>query len=198
MDGRGKRHSAARDNLREMYARSFSKKQAGLMPYDGGSGGDRRGSCEMAGKTATGPRFDGALPDEGKIFQVRPIVEPVYEQFAGQAKPNTTIRRARRTHILSRKSHEARRIDKTVERTRAGRQEIRVPRVSSFRLERRPHGICGGETREGADGPHGLVNEGVPFESGLISRAPRIENAQKNRSTAELAARTNTFSNTTT
>src|SRR5438445_35829 len=114
---------------------------------------------------------------EGKICQV-PIDQwkPVYEQFAQQCKAEHDEGVALGgLHILGTERHEARRIDNQL-RGRAGRQGD--PGSSRFflSLEDDLMRIFGGERVKALMYRLGMT-EGVPIESGLISR--RIENAQK-------------------
>src|SRR3989441_278172 len=114
---------------------------------------------------------------EGKIFQV-PVDQwkPVYEQFAQQCKAeHDEVVALGGLHILGTERHEARRIDNQL-RGRAGRQGD--PGSSRFflSLEDDLMRIFGGERVKALMFRLGMT-EGVPIESGLISR--RIENAQK-------------------
>ncbi len=114
---------------------------------------------------------------EGKIFQV-PSDQwlPVYEQFAAQCKAeHDEVIALGGLHILGTERHEARRIDNQL-RGRAGRQGD--PGSSRFflSLEDDLMRIFGGERVKALMYRLGMT-EGVPIESGLISR--RIENAQK-------------------
>jgi preprotein translocase subunit SecA len=114
---------------------------------------------------------------EGKIFQV-PADQwrPVYEQFAQQCKAeHDEVVALGGLHILGTERHEARRIDNQL-RGRAGRQGD--PGSSRFflSLEDDLMRIFGGERVKALMFRLGMT-EGVPIESGLISR--RIENAQK-------------------
>jgi preprotein translocase subunit SecA len=114
---------------------------------------------------------------EGKIFQVPADQwKPVYEQFAGQCKAeHDEVVALGGLHILGTERHEARRIDNQL-RGRAGRQGD--PGSSRFflSLEDDLMRIFGGERLRALMFRLGMT-EGVPIESGLISR--RIENAQK-------------------
>jgi preprotein translocase subunit SecA len=134
---------------------------------------------------------DGAGPDgaaqpavpmvlfqhEGKIFQVPADQwKPVYEQFASTCKSeHDEVVALGGLHILGTERHEARRIDNQL-RGRAGRQGD--PGSSRFflSLEDDLMRIFGGERVKALMYRLGMT-EGVPIESGLISR--RIENAQK-------------------
>jgi preprotein translocase subunit SecA len=114
---------------------------------------------------------------EGKIFQV-PAEQwkPVYNQFAEQCKAeHDEVVALGGLHILGTERHEARRIDNQL-RGRAGRQGD--PGSSRFflSLEDDLMRIFGGERVKALMFRLGMT-EGVPIESGLISR--RIENAQK-------------------
>jgi preprotein translocase subunit SecA len=114
---------------------------------------------------------------EGKIFQVPADQwKPVFEQFAGQCKAeHDEVVALGGLHILGTERHEARRIDNQL-RGRAGRQGD--PGSSRFflSLEDDLMRIFGGERMRALMFRMGMT-EGVPIESGLISR--RIENAQK-------------------
>jgi preprotein translocase subunit SecA len=115
--------------------------------------------------------------NEGKIFQVPADQwKPVFEQFAGQCKAeHDEVVALGGLHILGTERHEARRIDNQL-RGRAGRQGD--PGSSRFflSLEDDLMRIFGGERVKALMFRLGMT-EGVPIESGLISR--RIENAQK-------------------
>jgi preprotein translocase subunit SecA len=114
---------------------------------------------------------------EGKIFQVPSDQwKPVYDQFAEQCKAeHDEVVALGGLHILGTERHEARRIDNQL-RGRAGRQGD--PGSSRFflSLEDDLMRIFGGERVKALMYRLGMT-EGVPIESGLISR--RIENAQK-------------------
>ncbi len=114
---------------------------------------------------------------EGKIFQVPSDQwKPIYEQFAQQCKAeHDEVVALGGLHILGTERHEARRIDNQL-RGRAGRQGD--PGSSRFflSLEDDLMRIFGGERIQSLMFRLGMT-EGVPIESGLISR--RIENAQK-------------------
>src|SRR6201993_1059982 len=114
---------------------------------------------------------------EGKIFQVpKDQWDPVYQQFADQCKAeHDEVVALGGLHILGTERHEARRIDNQL-RGRAGRQGD--PGSSRFflSLEDDLMRIFGGERVKALMFRLGMT-EGVPIESGLISR--RIENAQK-------------------
>src|SRR5580692_1890121 len=115
--------------------------------------------------------------NEGKIFQVPADQwKPVFEQFAEQCKAeHDEVVALGGLHILGTERHEARRIDNQL-RGRAGRQGD--PGSSRFflSLEDDLMRIFGGERMKALMFRLGMT-EGVPIESGLISR--RIENAQK-------------------
>jgi preprotein translocase subunit SecA len=114
---------------------------------------------------------------EGKIFQVPADQwKPVYNQFSEQCKAeHDEVVALGGLHILGTERHEARRIDNQL-RGRAGRQGD--PGSSRFflSLEDDLMRIFGGERVKALMFRLGMT-EGVPIESGLISR--RIENAQK-------------------
>ena len=114
---------------------------------------------------------------EGKIFQVpQDQWKPVYDSFAEQCKSeHDEVVALGGLHILGTERHEARRIDNQL-RGRAGRQGD--PGSSRFflSLEDDLMRIFGGERVKALMFRLGMT-EGVPIESGLISR--RIENAQK-------------------
>ncbi|HVS90046.1 MAG TPA: preprotein translocase subunit SecA [Candidatus Acidoferrum sp.] len=114
---------------------------------------------------------------EGKIFQVPADQwKPVYSQFAEQCKAeHDEVVALGGLHILGTERHEARRIDNQL-RGRSGRQGD--PGSSRFflSLEDDLMRIFGGERVKQLMYRLGMT-EGVPIESGLISR--RIENAQK-------------------
>jgi preprotein translocase subunit SecA len=114
---------------------------------------------------------------EGKIFQVpQDQWKPVYDDFANQCKAeHDEVVALGGLHILGTERHEARRIDNQL-RGRAGRQGD--PGSSRFflSLEDDLMRIFGGERVKALMFRLGMT-EGVPIESGLISR--RIENAQK-------------------
>src|SRR5271169_895575 len=114
---------------------------------------------------------------EGKIFQ-SPADQwkPVYDDFAQKCKAeHDEVVALGGLHILGTERHEARRIDNQL-RGRAGRQGD--PGSSRFflSLEDDLMRIFGGERMQALMFRLGMT-EGVPIESGLISR--RIENAQK-------------------
>src|SRR5580693_5097230 len=114
---------------------------------------------------------------EGKIYQA-PLEtwKPLYDQFAAQRKAeHDEVVAMGGLHIRGTERHEARRIDNQL-RGRAGRQGD--PGSSRFflSLEDDLMRIFGGERMKALMFRLGMT-EGVPIESGLISR--RIENAQK-------------------
>ena len=115
--------------------------------------------------------------NEGKIFQVPADQwKPVYDSFAEQCKSeHDEVVALGGLHILGTERHEARRIDNQL-RGRSGRQGD--PGSSRFflSLEDDLMRIFGGERVKQLMYRLGMT-EGVPIESGLISR--RIENAQK-------------------
>src|ERR1700741_444554 len=115
--------------------------------------------------------------NEGKIFQVpQEQWKPVYDQFAEQCKAeHDEVVALGGLHILGTERHEARRIDNQL-RGRAGRQGD--PGSSRFflSLEDDLMRIFGGERVKALMYRLGMT-EGVPIESGLISR--KIEGAQK-------------------
>jgi preprotein translocase subunit SecA len=131
------------------------------------------GSSDAAQPTAQMVLFQ----NEGKIFQVPADQwKPVYEQFTEQCKAeHDDVVSVGGLHILGTERHEARRIDNQL-RGRAGRQGD--PGSSRFflSLEDDLMRIFGGERVKALMFRLGMT-EGVPIESGLISR--RIENAQK-------------------
>ncbi len=114
---------------------------------------------------------------EGKIFQV-PLDQwkPIFNQFSEQCRTeHDEVVAMGGLHILGTERHEARRIDNQL-RGRAGRQGD--PGSSRFflSLEDDLLRIFGGERIKALMYRLGMT-EGVPIESGLISK--RIENAQK-------------------
>src|SRR6201987_5696630 len=115
--------------------------------------------------------------NEGKIFQVpQEQWKPVYDQFAEQCKAeHDEVVGLAGLHSLGTERHEARRIDNQL-RGRAGRQGD--PGSSRFflSLEDDLMRIFGGERVKALMYRLGMT-EGVPIESGLISR--KIEGAQK-------------------
>src|SRR5262249_6461061 len=117
--------------------------------------------------------------NEGKIFQVpQDQWKPIYDEFAAQCKiEHDEVVAMGGLHILGTERHEARRIDNQL-RGRAGRQGD--PGSSRFflSLEDDLLRIFGGERVKALMYRLGM-KEGIPIESGLITR--RIENAQKAR-----------------
>jgi preprotein translocase subunit SecA len=114
---------------------------------------------------------------EGKIFQV-PLEqwEPIHAEFAEQCRAERDeVIALGGLHILGTERHEARRIDNQL-RGRAGRQGD--PGSSRFYLSLEDDllRVFGGERVKALMYRLGMT-EGVPIESGLITR--RIENAQK-------------------
>src|SRR5579859_7336979 len=138
-----------------------------VIPADGASGNG-----------AQAPAVPMALfQNEGKIFQVPADQwKPIYDQFANQCKSeHDEVVALGGLHILGTERHEARRIDNQL-RGRAGRQGD--PGSSRFflSLEDDLMRIFGGERVKALMYRLGMT-EGVPIESGLISR--KIEGAQK-------------------
>jgi len=134
--------------------------------------------ADLAGGNGAQPAVPMVLfQHEGKIFQVPADQwKPVYDQFAEQCKAeHDEVVALGGLHILGTERHEARRIDNQL-RGRAGRQGD--PGSSRFflSLEDDLMRIFGGERVKQLMFRLGMT-EGVPIESGLISR--RIENAQK-------------------
>src|SRR3982075_2186833 len=134
--------------------------------------------AEPAAGAAAQPTVQMALfQHEGKIFQVPADQwKPEYDQFAGQCKAeHDEVVALGGLRILGSERHEARRIDNQL-RGRAGRQGD--PGSSRFflSLEDDLLRVFGGERIQALMYRLGMT-EGVPIESGLISR--RIENAQK-------------------
>jgi preprotein translocase subunit SecA len=133
-----------------------------------------------AGGNGAAPPVNTAMvlfQQEGKIFQV-PLEQwkPIYDDFADQCRAeHDAVVAMGGLHILGTERHEARRIDNQL-RGRAGRQGD--PGSSRFflSLEDDLLRIFGGERIKALMYRLGMT-EGVPIESGLISK--RIENAQK-------------------
>jgi preprotein translocase subunit SecA len=133
-----------------------------------------------AGGNGAAPAMNTAMvlfQQEGKIFQV-PLDQwkPIYDEFADQCRAeHDAVVAMGGLHILGTERHEARRIDNQL-RGRAGRQGD--PGSSRFflSLEDDLLRIFGGERIKALMYRLGMT-EGVPIESGLISK--RIENAQK-------------------
>src|SRR5712692_2014578 len=156
----------------EAMAREHCRKNKIAVPYAaapaviGGNGADGGSAPSMV-----------LFQAEGRIFQV-PLEQwkPLYEQFAEQCRAeHDEVVALGGLHILGTERHEARRIDNQL-RGRAGRQGD--PGSSRFflSLEDDLMRIFGGERVKQLMFRLGMT-EGVPIESGLISR--RIENAQK-------------------
>jgi preprotein translocase subunit SecA len=150
---------------------------------DAGTGQSAAGEANTAGGGANGDAPSGPPQNmvlfqvEGKIFQV-PLDQwkPIHDQFAEQCKAeHDEVIRLGGLHILGTERHEARRIDNQL-RGRAGRQGD--PGSSRFflSLEDDLLRVFGGERVKALMYRLGMT-EGVPIESGLITR--RIENAQK-------------------
>ncbi len=160
----------------EQMTRDYFLKNKMAMPY----------AAAPAVIAATDGTADGAaapvaqmvlFQNEGKIFQVPADQwKPIYEQFAEQCKAeHDEVVALGGLHILGTERHEARRIDNQL-RGRAGRQGD--PGSSRFflSLEDDLMRIFGGERVKALMFRLGMT-EGVPIESGLISR--KIEGAQK-------------------
>ena len=159
----------------EQMTRDYFLKNKLAMPY----------AAAPAVIPADGTGTDAAQPlvpmvlfqHEGKIFQVPADQwKPANEQFAAQCKSeHDEVVALGGLHILGTERHEARRIDNQL-RGRAGRQGD--PGSSRFflSLEDDLMRIFGGERVKALMYRLGMT-EGVPIESGLISR--RIESAQK-------------------
>ena len=135
-------------------------------------------AADGAGAEAAQPVTSMVLfQHEGKIFQAPADQwKPAYDQFAEQCRAeHDEVVALGGLHILGTERHEARRIDNQL-RGRAGRQGD--PGSSRFflSLEDDLMRIFGGERVKALMFRLGMT-EGVPIESGLISR--RIETAQK-------------------
>jgi preprotein translocase subunit SecA len=159
----------------EQMTRDYFLKNKQAMPY---AAAPSIISPDGAGGQGAQPAVPMVLfQNEGKIFQVPADQwKPVYEQFAQQCKAeHDEVVELGGLHILGTERHEARRIDNQL-RGRAGRQGD--PGSSRFflSLEDDLMRIFGGERVKALMYRLGMT-EGVPIESGLISR--RIENAQK-------------------
>ncbi|MCL4524681.1 MAG: preprotein translocase subunit SecA [Acidobacteria bacterium] len=169
----------------ESMTREHCLKQKLAMPYvapDVGPGFSRASDPSGAGgdgvAAAAAPPVSMVLfQHEGKIFQVphaqwQPLLESYKQQC--QAEHDEVVALGG-LHILGTERHEARRIDNQL-RGRAGRQGD--PGSSRFflSLEDDLLRIFGGERVKALMYRLGMT-EGVPIESGLITR--RIENAQK-------------------
>ncbi len=160
----------------EQMTRDYFLKNKMAMPY--ASAPAVIAAVDGAGNGAAAPVAPMVLfQHEGKIFQVPADQwKPVYNQFAEQCKAeHDEVVVLGGLHILGTERHEARRIDNQL-RGRAGRQGD--PGSSRFflSLEDDLMRIFGGERVKALMFRLGMT-EGVPIESGLISR--RIENAQK-------------------
>jgi preprotein translocase subunit SecA len=160
----------------EQMTRDYFLKNKMAMPYAAAPA--VIAAVDGAGNSAAAPVAPMVLfQHEGKIFQVPADQwKPVYSQFAEQCKAeHDEVVALGGLHILGTERHEARRIDNQL-RGRAGRQGD--PGSSRFflSLEDDLMRIFGGERVKALMFRLGMT-EGVPIESGLISR--RIENAQK-------------------
>jgi preprotein translocase subunit SecA len=159
----------------EQMTRDYFLKNKMAMPY---AAAPAVIAADGAGNGAAAPVTPMVLfQHEGKIFQVPADQwKPIYNQFADQCKAeHDEVVALGGLHILGTERHEARRIDNQL-RGRAGRQGD--PGSSRFflSLEDDLMRIFGGERVKALMFRLGMT-EGVPIESGLISR--RIENAQK-------------------
>ena len=174
--GRPRHRHFARRKSRADDARLFPEKQNGHAVCRRSRG---HSGCRWHGATVLQRRCAPMVlfQHEGKIFQVPADQwKPVYDQFAEQCKAeHDEVVALGGLHILGTERHEARRIDNQL-RGRAGRQGD--PGSSRFflSLEDDLMRIFGGERVKALMFRLGMT-EGVPIESGLISR--RIENAQK-------------------
>ena len=160
----------------EQMTRDYFLKNKMAMPYAAAPA--VIAAVDGAGNGAAAPVTPMVLfQHEGKIFQVPADQwKPIYNQFAEQCKAeHDEVVALGGLHILGTERHEARRIDNQL-RGRAGRQGD--PGSSRFflSLEDDLMRIFGGERVKALMFRLGMT-EGVPIESGLISR--RIENAQK-------------------
>ena len=172
--GRPRHGHSARAAIPKPMTREYFLKNKLAMPY-------------AAAPAVIGAETDGAAAQptvpmvlfqhEGKIFQVpQDQWKPIYEQFAQQCKAeHDEVVALGGLHILGTERHEARRIDNQL-RGRAGRQGD--PGSSRFLplARRRPDAHLRRRARKALMFRLGMT-EGVPIESGMISR--RIENAQK-------------------
>src|SRR5580693_540767 len=173
----------------EAMTRDYCLKEKLAMPYlpagsvIGAAPGSETPAQADAGSSGNGsgaPAAGAAMvlfQHEGKIYQA-PLEtwKPLYDQFAAQRKAeHDEVVAMGGLHIRGTERHEARRIDNQL-RGRAGRQGD--PGSSRFflSLEDDLMRIFGGERMKALMFRLGMT-EGVPIESGLISR--RIENAQK-------------------
>src|SRR3979490_1213648 len=159
----------------EFLTREHFLKNKLAMPYAAAPAVIGTDGASGDGAQATAPMV--LFQNEGKIFQVPADQwKPVYDQFAEQCKAeHDEVVALGGLHILGTERHEAGRIDNQL-RGRAGRQGD--PGSSRFflSLEDDLMRIFGGERVKALMFRLGMT-EGVPIESGLISR--RIENAQK-------------------
>jgi preprotein translocase subunit SecA len=160
----------------EQMTRDYFLKNKMAMPYAAAPA--VIAAVDSAGNGAAAPVTPMVLfQHEGRIFQVPSDQwKPIYNQFADQCKAeHDEVVALGGLHILGTERHEARRIDNQL-RGRAGRQGD--PGSSRFflSLEDDLMRIFGGERVKALMFRLGMT-EGVPIESGLISR--RIENAQK-------------------
>ena len=159
----------------EFLTREHFLKNKLAMPYAAAPAVIGTDGASGDGAQATAPMV--LFQNEGKIFQVPADQwKPIYDQFANQCKSeHDEVVELGGLHILGTERHEARRIDNQL-RGRAGRQGD--PGSSRFflSLEDDLMRIFGGERVKALMYRLGMT-EGVPIESGLISR--RIENAQK-------------------
>src|ERR1700723_3354797 len=164
----------------EQMTRDYFLKNKMALPYASAPAviGQDGAAINAAGETAQPIAAPMVLfQHEGKIFQVPADQwKPIYEQFSQQCKAeHDEVVAMGGLHILGPERPEARRIDNQL-RGRAGRQG--GPGSSRFflSLEDDLMRIFGGERMKALMFRLGMT-EGVPIESGLISR--RIENAQK-------------------
>jgi preprotein translocase subunit SecA len=168
----------------EFLTREYFLSNKLAMPYaaapsvisaDGASSDGAGAAAAAAAPAPTAPMV--LFQHEGKIFQVPSDQwKPVYDEFANQCKSeHDDVVALGGLHILGTERHEARRIDNQL-RGRSGRQGD--PGSSRFflSLEDDLMRIFGGERVKQLMYRLGMT-EGVPIESGMISR--RIENAQK-------------------
>jgi len=159
----------------EILTREHFLKNKLVMPYAQAPAVIGAEPADGAGPVSTTPMV--LFQYEGKIFQVpQDQWKPVYDQFAEQCKAERDeVIALGGLHILGTERHEARRIDNQL-RGRAGRQGD--PGSSRFflSLEDDLMRIFGGERVKALMYRLGMT-EGVPIESGLISR--KIEGAQK-------------------
>src|SRR5271155_5306400 len=174
----------------EAMTRDYCLKNKLALPYAPASsvigaapGTETAAQADAASAASQAPSNGGSSPAmvlfqiEGKIFQV-PLEQwkPIYDQFAAECKTeHDEVVAMGGLHILGTERHEARRIDNQL-RGRAGRQGD--PGSSRFflSLEDDLLRIFGGEKVKALMFRLGMT-EGVPIESGIISR--KIEGAQK-------------------